>query len=31
MKDEQFDYILEFLEKNNIEMTKGTDGSLNYS
>lgn len=28
MKDEQFDYILEFLEKNNIEMTKGTDGSL---
>ena len=28
MKDEQFDYILEFLEKNNIEMTKGTDGAL---
>ena len=28
MKDEQFDYILEFLEKNNIEMNKGTDDSL---
>ena len=28
MKDEQFDYILEFLEKNNIEMNKGTDDTL---